>query len=208
MIRAISGRVKELTESSVVLEIGAFEYEVLVPELVRRALQGCEGQVVRLHTLHYLEGGPNQNRLMPRLVGFRTTTQREFFELLSSVNGLGIRKALRAFAWPVAEMASAIHRRDTALLSDLPGIGKATAERMCAQLHKDVERFLAVYEETPSVAGLSSDDINAAFQTLLQVGWSEAEARADLDAALAGGAQYSSVEDLLKAVFSGAASKK
>ncbi len=207
MIRAITGRVVQLTDSAVVLEVGPFEYEVLVPELVRRRLQGTEGKQVRLHTLHYLEGGPAQNRLVPRLVGFLTTTQREFFELLASVNGLGVKKALRAFVWPVAEFASAIRQKDTALLNTLPGIGRSTAERLCAQLYRDVERFLAVYEEESAAAGLSADDINAAFQTLVQVGWSETEARSDLEAALSSGKQFSDVEELLRTVFSTAARK-
>ena len=81
MITKITGQLVALDEDTLSLHVGAFEYEVLIPEFSRRQLQSCLGQEVRLHTIEYLEGNPMQGRLTPRLVGFLTEVEREFFEL-------------------------------------------------------------------------------------------------------------------------------
>ena len=98
-------------------------HEVLVTELVRRSLQTKIGQPVVLHTLEYLEGNPTRGNLVPRLVGFLSEVEREFFELICEVDGVGVRKALRAIIRPVGEIAAAIEEQDAKALSGLPGIG-------------------------------------------------------------------------------------
>jgi hypothetical protein len=140
--------------AGVELSLGHAVHEVLVPELVRRALQQKLGQNVTLHTLEFLEGNPTRGNLVPRLVGFLSEVEREFFELICEVDGVGVRKALRAIVRPVGEIATAIEEQDAALLSTLPGIGAATAERMIAKLRRRMPKFaLLVAREAPDQAG-------------------------------------------------------
>ena len=72
MITRISGRVVRLGNDSVSFEVEPFEYQVLIPEFVRRQMQAHEGKDVILFTIAYLEGNPMQGRLTPRLIGFVT----------------------------------------------------------------------------------------------------------------------------------------
>ena len=117
MITKISGQLVALQENTLSLKIDAIEYEVLIPEFTRRNLQQQIGQQISLHTIQYLEGNPMQGRMTPRLIGFISEVEREFFELFCSVDGVGVRKALRAMVRPVREVATAIEEQDTKTLS-------------------------------------------------------------------------------------------
>src|SRR5271166_1660428 len=153
MITKITGELVALQENTLSLRIDAFEYEILIPEFTRRHLQQQIGQTICLHTIQYLEGNPAHGRLTPRLVGFLSEVEREFFELFCSVDGVGVKKALRAMVRPVREVATAIEEQDTKALSGLPGVGPATAERIVAKLRRKVPKFaLMAAREEPSAA--------------------------------------------------------
>ena len=126
MITKITGKLLPVAEDVATLRIGAFEYEVLIPEFTRRQLQHRVGEEISLHTIDYLEGNPMQGRMTPRLIGFLSEVEREFFELFCSVDGVGVKKALRAMVRPVREVATAIEEQDAKVLSSLPGVGPAT----------------------------------------------------------------------------------
>ncbi len=84
------------------------------------------------------------SRLVPRLVGFLSAIDREFFDIFCSVDGVGVRKALRAMVRPVRELARTIQDQDMKVLSTLPGIGEATAERIVAKLRRKVGKFALI----------------------------------------------------------------
>src|SRR5437870_13593140 len=65
MITRISGILNRVLEDEVRLQVGPLEYQVLVPEFVRRNIQGQVGQELKLHTSEYLEGNPMQGRVVP-----------------------------------------------------------------------------------------------------------------------------------------------
>ena len=200
MITRISGKLSALTEDHATIEIEAFEYQVLIPEFGRRQMQNKLKETVSLHTLQYLEGNPAQGRLTPRLIGFLDVVEREFFELFCSVDGVGVKKALRAMVRPVREVAALIEEQDAKGLSGLPGIGPATAERIIAKLRRKVPKFaLMVAREVP--AEVENDIVKETFEVLRTLGHSEADARKLLDAALAAKKKYKDVDSLLHAVY-------
>jgi Holliday junction DNA helicase RuvA len=202
LITRITGQLVELHEDDLILRIGALEYQVLIPEYTRRQLQGQLQQDVSLHTIEYIEGNTMQGRMTPRLVGFLTEVEREFYELFCSVDGVGVRKALRAMVRPVKEIATAIEEQDAKMLSSLPGIGPATAERMIAKLRRKVPKFaLMVMREEPRAADVESDIVAETFQVLCSLGHSESDARRLLDAALAAKKKYADVQSLLQAIY-------
>src|SRR5687767_11074592 len=106
MITKITGKLISVESEFLTLAIDAYEHEVLIPEFARRHLQNKLGQVVSLFTIEYLEGNPMQGRLIPRLVGFLSSPEREFFEMVCQVDGVGVKKALRAMVRPVQEVAA------------------------------------------------------------------------------------------------------
>jgi len=201
LITKINGQLVTLGEAATI-QAGPFEYEVYVPDFARRRLQNKVGQQIQLHTIEYLEGNPMQGRLTPRLIGFLEPAEREFFELFCSVDGVGVKKALRAMVRPVREIATAIEEQDAKVLSGLPGIGGATAERIIAKLRRKVPKFaLMVAREEAREAEVRPDVVSEAFEILRSVGHSESDARRLLDAALSAKKKYADVQDLLHAVY-------
>ena len=201
MITNITGRLLTVVEGSATLQVGPFQYTVLIPEFSRRNLQGIVGQEISLHTIQYLEGNP-QGRMNPRMVGFESGIEREFFELFCSVDGVGAKKALRAMIKPVSEVATLIEEQDIKGLSTLPGIGPATGERIVAKLRRKMPKFalLVTSEKTGGDEG-PQDVIEQTFQVLCQLGHGATDARRQLDAAIESGVEVKDVEQLLQVVY-------
>ena len=203
MITKIRGQLLSVGEDSLILDIGAYEYKISIPDFARRQLQSKLNAEVSLYTVHYLEGNPMQGKLTPRLIGFLNEAEREFFELFCSVDGVGVKKALRAMVRPVREVATAIEEQDIKSLSGLPGIGPATAERIVAKLRRKVPKFallLAERDETRS-AIVAPDVVSEGFSVLVSLGHSEKEARRLIDTALEKNEKYTDVQTLLQAVY-------
>jgi Holliday junction DNA helicase RuvA len=204
MITKITGTPVVVAIDTLTLAVGAFEYEILIPEFARRNLQGKIGREVSLHTIEYLEGNAMQGRLIPRLVGFLSPIEREFFDMICEVDGVGVKKALRAMVRPVQEVATMIEEQDAKGLATLPGIGPATADRIIAKLRRKVPKFaLLVAGEAASAAGtdIERDLLTEAFEILRALGHTDADARRLLDGALDKKTKYKDVDALLRAVY-------
>ncbi|WP_164103863.1 Holliday junction branch migration protein RuvA [Candidatus Laterigemmans baculatus] len=204
MITKISGVLVGLDEDAATLSVPPFEYEVLIPDYVRRQLQAQLNKEVKMHTLDFLEGNAAQGgRLTPRLVGFLTEPERQFFELFCSVDGVGVKKALRAMVRPVKELAILIESQDTKALSSLPGVGPATSERVVAKLRRKMPRFALMVgrEGAGEDAEVVSNVARDAFDALLALGHSESDARQLIDEMVNSGKKFKDVEALLTAIY-------
>ncbi len=202
MITRINGKLTGVRDDDATLEAGTFDYQVLIPDFVRRQLQSRLGTEVSLHTVHYLEGNPAHGKLTPRLVGFLSEVEREFFEMFCSVDGVGVRKALRAMVRPVREVAALIADQDAKGLSALPGVGPATAERIIAKLRRKMCKFALIAQREETSAELVQHDVvEDTYRLLTQLGHSEAESRKLIDETLATKKRFKDVDALLHAVY-------
>lgn len=207
MITKITGSLVRVLDEELRLQVGPIEYQILVPEGVRRNVQQLVGQDITLHTVQYLEGNINQGRLTPRLLGFTHETELEFFDLFCTVDKVGVRKAMKALARPIREIADAIHRQDAKWLTTLPGVGPTTAEQIVAKLKRGVAKFILgpVGEPTaPGAVPAPPHDValfEDAYQALLSVGHNPQEARQRLDKVLTLGKKFDSVQELILAVY-------
>ena len=202
MITKVTGQLVSLQDNNLTLRIDSFEYEILIPEFTRRHLQEQINSEISLHTIQYLEGNPMQGRMTPRLIGFLSEVEREFFELFCSVDGVGVKKALRAMVRPVRDVAAAIEEQDAKFLSSLSGIGPAMSERIIAKLRRQVPKFaLMVTQREAREADVRPDVVSETYEVLRTLGHSEADARRLLDTALAAKKKYADVQDLLMAIY-------
>lgn len=202
MITKITGQLVALHDDTLTLKVDAFEYEVLIPEFARRQLQSEMNKSISLHTIEYLEGNPMQGRMTPRLIGFLNEVEREFFELFCSVDGVGVKKALRAMVRPVKEVATAIEEQDAKGLSALPGIGPAMSERIIAKLRRKVPKFaLMVARGEVHEALVTSDVVSETYEVLRSLGHSEGESRRLLDTALSSKKTFKDVQSLIEAIY-------
>jgi Holliday junction DNA helicase RuvA len=202
VITKISGRLIRLDDDSATLGIEAFEYQVFVAQFTRRQLQAEVGQNVGLHTIYYHDGDPSRGRVTPRLVGFLSEVEREFFEMFCSVDGVGAKKALRAMVRPVQDIAVMIEEQDVKGLSSLPGVGAATGERIIAKLRRKMSKFaLLVGRQQPYAADVERDVVEETFGALRTLGHPEADARRLLDGVLKIKRKFSDVEEMLQAIY-------
>lgn len=143
MISALSGELAAVHEASVALRAGPMVFEVLVPAADVAELTEQLGTTITLHTLVYLEGDPNRGNLEPRMIGFIRRADREFFELFTTVKGIGPKTALRALTESIGTIASAIEGKDARFLKSLKGIGQRSAELIIAELGGKTGRFVS-----------------------------------------------------------------
>ncbi len=211
MLTKVRGIVEAVAEESVTLRVDPFEIEILIPEHTRRTIQAKLNEPMELHTIFYIEGGAMVGRMIPRLVGFLSPIDREFFDIFCSVDGVGVKKALRAMVRPVRELARMIQDQDVKLLATFPGIGEATAERIVAKLRRKVGKFaLIVGAEAAAATAAESngapenaepDVIRDTYAALLSVGHTESQARQAIDRALSGKKKFKSVADMIEAIY-------
>lgn len=215
MISRITGEVRSVGEDALTLAVEPFEFEVLISESARRKLQGLLGQRVSLHTLFYVESNSMASRLNPRLVGFLSALEREFFEVFCSVDGVGVRKALRAMGRPVSELARSIQDQDVGVLATCPGIGEALAERIVAKLRRKVGQFALPIAASAAAVEANGDANGAAaaawlvapdvlrdtFTALQSFGHSETQARQAIDRILSTKQKYATVTELIDAIY-------
>ena len=112
MLERIRGELRSVDDHGAIVAVDAFDYEVMVPSGDAARLRLSVGGPIELVLLHYLESQANGAVFRPRLVGFTSERDRRFFELLTSVKGIGYRKALRALAMPIATIARAVAEKD------------------------------------------------------------------------------------------------
>jgi holliday junction DNA helicase RuvA len=148
MIATLTGRLRRRAEDRVVLECGGIGYEVFLPPIALRALEGASAEAgdkaSELHLVIYYHATRDQPR--PVLIGFTSDLDKEFFEKLITVKDIGPMVAARALAAPVAELAAAIARQDEKYLRALPGIGPQKAKNIVAQLQAKVAKFALARE--------------------------------------------------------------
>ncbi|CAD73887.1 Holliday junction branch migration protein RuvA [Rhodopirellula baltica] len=203
MIVSIAGKLVQVGEISVIIQAAPFDYEVYVGDYTRRQLQNQIGNEVRLHTLDYIEGNAQGGRLTPRLIGFSTLPERQFFDLFCSVDGVGVKKALRAMVRPVKELAVLIEEQDAKTLSALPGIGPATSEKVIAKLRRKMPRFALMVAggEVADAMEVESPIVSDTYDALVTLGHSESDARKLIDETLATGKKFKDTESLLTAIY-------
>ena len=108
-----------------------------------------------------------------QLFGFATETEREAFRQLIKISGVGSRTALAVLSgMSVNELAQAIALQEAGRLTQVPGIGKKTAERLCLELKGKLAPDLGIIGGKPQAVEASSEVL----QALLALGYSEKEA--------------------------------
>jgi Holliday junction DNA helicase RuvA len=202
MITKITGTLIALSQEEATIGVEAFEYEVSVPEHTRRQLQGRIGQPISLFTIYQLDGNATAGKLTPRLIGFLTEIEREFFDLFCSVDGVGTRKALRAMVRPVPEVAAMIEEQDHKGLSSLPGIGPAMSERIVAKLRRKVPKFaLMVVAKQTYESPEERDVVHEVYSVLTTLGHSEAEAHRMVEEVRATKKKFKDPQEMINAIY-------
>ncbi len=141
MIARIEGKLVKLDSDSALVQVGKVAYEVMLPSYCVNELSGRVGTDITLCTMEYYEGTLGGGNLIPRMVGFLNSGERDFFTKFISVKGMGIKKGLRSLSIPIATIAAAIENGDDKTLISLPAVGKRMAQQIIAELRGKLRTF-------------------------------------------------------------------
>lgn len=156
MLTRLRGILESIEENRATVEpegMPGLAYEVLLPAYLADAWLGrgsagpsgaMIGREVTLHTTEYLEGQGQGASFVPRVLGFSSAAERAFFELLTSVKGLGPKRGLRVMAVEPGVIARAIAERNGRLLQTLPEIGPKLAETIVHELKSKCDQFVGL----------------------------------------------------------------
>ena len=186
MISYITGTIRNLTREPgrAVVIAGGVGYEISLPTYVYQSLANDgirEGSDVELEIYYHV----TERQPKPMLVGFRHPSEKQFFEQLIQVEGIGPAKAASALVFPVSTIASAIETEDLGSLQRLPGIGSRAAQKIVATLRGKVAATALLQDagiseqgQTPSPA---SDARSEAIEALVTLGYRPTEAQEKID---------------------------
>ena len=157
MIGQLRGRLTGKRPNQVLVDVGGVGYLVQVPLTTYAALGELHTEVTLLIHTHVREDAL-------ALYGFLSSREKHFFEMLLSASGVGPTLALKILSgMSVEELVPAIRGSDLARLTQIPGVGRKTAERMVVEL-KDKLESVALEVGKPmaaSQAGVEADVISA-----------------------------------------------
>lgn len=135
MIARLKGIILESTFSEIVIDVNGVGYLVHIPISTFDALPqpGNKAEI-------FTEMTVREDAIT--LYGFATRTEKELFNILMSVNGVGPKLALSILScMPVANFCAAIGASDINAIKNINGIGKKTAERLIVELKDKIDRI-------------------------------------------------------------------
>ncbi len=176
MIGRLTGIVAgEDVDGTILLDVGGVGYEILVPlGSLGRADKDEQGRTTLIIHTHVREDAFT-------LFGFATPTDRLVFRTLVGISGVGPKTAVGVLsALSTEELAAAIAREDTKLLTSVPGIGKKTAERLLLELRDKVaikDIASEVKTSTKGVAKPQNSKRDILLGALVNMGYKDAQAQ-------------------------------
>ena len=166
MIATLRGEISQIEDNALILEVGGVGLRIFVPALLRARLK--VGEIILLYT-HLVV---REDALT--LYGFEAQGDRELFNVLLGVDGVGPKVALSVLSSMTLDAVQrAVFADEADLLSRVPGVGKKTAQKMALHL-KDK---LKPTDSLAGVAAMSNTD-SEVLAALTSLGYSVVEAQA------------------------------
>jgi Holliday junction DNA helicase RuvA len=182
MIGKLKGMIESYGEDSVIVDVGGVGYEVFCSARTLQELPGV-GQPATLA----IETHVREDQI--RLFGFLTEIEREWFRLLQTVQGVGVKVALAVLGTlKPAELASAIAMRDKAMVARTPGVGPKVAERIVTELKDKAPAYTNVDPALVRLSGALEEKrapapFSDAVSALVNLGYAQPQAAAAIAAA-------------------------
>jgi Holliday junction DNA helicase RuvA len=168
MIALLTGKLAYKAPDYIVLDVQGVGYRVQIPFSTYYELPE-EGATVSLH-IH-----TNVKEDAIQLYGFRTPAEKQFFQLLITVSGIGPKLARDILSnIQPGDLAAALSQGDLVRLSAVPGIGKKTAERLVLELKEKVKKLdVGLPTKETQAQTLASDLLEDVASALINLGYKE-----------------------------------
>jgi Holliday junction DNA helicase RuvA len=198
MIAHLSGTLLSKEPNQVIVDVGGVGYDVTIPLSTFYDLDDQKSDVQLLIYTHVKEDAL-------QLYGFKTANERKLFVHFISVSGVGPKLGIALLShMKTEELIESIKSNNLARLTQIPGIGRKTAERLVVDLRDKMIQLsqAQVAEETgvrPETPYASSEDTvrGDALSALLNLGYQRSAAEKSIDAALNEGGEIT-VESILR----------
>ncbi len=176
VIAHLRGRLLAKRPNQVIVDCGGVGYDVTisVPTFSELAAEGAEVSL-------YIHTHVREDALA--LFGFLHPQEKQLFERLLTVSGIGPKLAMTVLSMAALEVVGAIRGNDVTRLTKIPGVGKKTAERMILELKDKLEPFGAA-PQVVTVTPVEEDVISA----LVNLGYQRGAAEQGVARALKSGA--------------------
>ena len=187
MIAHLRGRILEKHPTHLILEAAGVGYEVAisVPSFSGLPSQGSE---ISLHVYTHVRED------VLALYGFLRREEKQLFERLIGVSGIGPKLAMTVLSGIAAEaLVNALRSNDLIALTRIPGVGKKTAERMVLELRDKLESFGV--KPAPAPVGRMEDDVVSA---LVNLGYQRSPAEQAVKRALERNGETANFEQLFR----------
>ena len=197
MIGKLKGIVDEYGDDFVILDVGGVGYVCFCSSRTLQSLpRPGEAAVLSIETIVRED--------MIRLYGFADTEEREWFRLLTTVQGVGTKVALALLsALRPAELASAIALKDVTALCRANGVGKKLAERIAQELKDKAPGFGSVDPALMALSGgiaekTAPKPLAEAVSALVNLGYPQLQASAAVAAAARTAGEDATTEKLIR----------
>jgi len=166
MIATLRGEISQIEDNALILEVGGVGLRVFVPAPLRMKLKAGEAAFLFTHLV------VREDALT--LYGFESQADRELFNILLGVDGVGPKVALSVLSTMTLDAVQrAVFADEAELLSRVPGVGKKTAQKIALHLKDKLKPTDALAK----VAALSDKD-SEVLAALTALGYSVVEAQA------------------------------
>lgn len=174
MIAYIKGNLSFANPLFVVIETGGIGYKIFIPASLFSKLPQLQEEIV-LHTSFVIR------EMSQTLYGFLTEQERDLFEALMNVTGIGPKLALSIIGHlPGAELHHAISNHDIPTISKVPGIGKKMAERLIIEMRDKISTIINLNPSDFAVHATfdpRAQRVNDAMSALINLGYTQVTAQ-------------------------------
>lgn len=193
MIAYLEGKLIEKNPTHLILDVNGVGYSINIP-VSSYTNVGEIGETVKVLTYQYVR----EDEL--KLYGFSSRQEKELFELLISVNGVGPKVALGILSSiSVEDFQRSILREDLDVLTHISGVGKKTAQRLIVELKEKLSKVdLGVEKEIEDREKVVVSVEDEAVSALVSLGYNKFDARKAVEKVSSESKEESSIEELIK----------
>lgn len=196
MIAYLKGTVHAKSPEQLIVDVRDVGYQLEISNQTFAELP-AEGEEIELLVYHHVTDNDQ------RLFGFINQNEKDLFELLITVKGVGPKLGLTILSGlPAREITGAIVQEDKSALSQIKGIGKKTAQRMILELKDKISEMVDATYTPESTSQISSNVKDEAISALQSLGFKKRDARESIEIAAKGESVDGDVQALVKKALS------
>lgn len=196
MIAYLKGTVHDKSPEQVIVDVRDVGYMLEISNQTYDELP-AEGDEVELLVYHHVTDNDQ------RLFGFANQNEKDLFELLITVKGVGPKLGLTILSGlPAQQITGAIVQEDKSALSKIKGIGKKTAQRMILELKDKISEMVDATYSQDGATNISSNVKEEAVSALQSLGFKKRDAEESIELAAKGEDFDGNVQKLVKKALS------